>query len=483
MQRNEPLTTTIHQYEQHVTRRSSPTRRIFIASGLLLAVLFVALLPTEGCCATSPHATRVLLISIDGLSFPLFEDPTLEMPTLRKLAQRGIRGPLAPIFPTMTWPTHTTMITGNLPRRHGVTGNRHYDRKKRRVEPAWRVARSELIRTPTIFDQLKKAGIDSASIQWPGTQSDPSIRWNIPEVYGRKAYQNASTQSWLKELRKAGIPTEWLSHFSKREMFLQDASTCAIARYAVRQHRPRMLALHFLAADTLGHLYGPGSAPMRWALRLIDGYLAQVLAEYEQAGILDETEIVIVSDHGFIEVKTSFDLDKLLVELGLVENKRRPERGPVYSLSQGQVAFVHFLDAKKRDEQRRKLVAALRKRPEIERIVGPSGFAKLGLPSWGDTRIGELVVIGKPDVIFRAVKEKEKLTGRAGLRGMHGYPGSHETNKALLIAVGPSFRRSTLPTPVSQLDVAPLILKLFGLAFEKPIDGKPPTQLLATKKR
>ncbi|MCA9519790.1 MAG: hypothetical protein KC609_02405, partial [Myxococcales bacterium] len=110
--------------------------------------------------------------------------------------------------------------------------------------------------------------------------------------------------------------------------------------------------------------------------------------------------------------------------------------------------------------------------------VHPSQFERLGLPSVGSGRVGELVVIAKPDVIFRSVKEKEKLTGRSGLRGMHGYPGTHPTNSALFLAVGPSFAARRDPLRVAQIDVAPLILRLFGLRFEGAIDGKVPTELL-----
>jgi hypothetical protein len=71
----------------------------------------------------------VVLVSIDGFSAALAADASLRLPALRGLAARGLsaRG-LRPAVPSVTWPCHTTLVTGVRPARHGILGNGVIDR-------------------------------------------------------------------------------------------------------------------------------------------------------------------------------------------------------------------------------------------------------------------------------------------------------------------------------------------------------------------
>src|SRR5580658_9557605 len=71
----------------------------------------------------------VVMISVDGLAAFYLDDPKAEMPTLRKLAAEGARAMMMKAStPTVTWPNHTTLVTGDNPARHGVVGNNYFDR-------------------------------------------------------------------------------------------------------------------------------------------------------------------------------------------------------------------------------------------------------------------------------------------------------------------------------------------------------------------
>src|SRR6478672_2450212 len=73
----------------------------------------------------------VVLVSLDGLANFYFDDPKAEMPNLRALAQQGARAKsMMPVIPTVTWPNHTTLVTGVMPARHGVLANNYFDRDK-----------------------------------------------------------------------------------------------------------------------------------------------------------------------------------------------------------------------------------------------------------------------------------------------------------------------------------------------------------------
>src|ERR1700744_1888149 len=72
----------------------------------------------------------VVLISVDGLAHYYFDDPKAEMPTIRELAAEGARASdMKCSMPTVTWPNHTTLVTGVNPAKHGVIGNNYFDRQ------------------------------------------------------------------------------------------------------------------------------------------------------------------------------------------------------------------------------------------------------------------------------------------------------------------------------------------------------------------
>src|SRR6185503_3490579 len=86
--------------------------------------------------AISPKDRLVVLISVDGLPADAFKDPKISMPTMRRLAEEGATSEgMRCSFPTVTWPNHTTLVTGVHPARHGVLANSYFDREAQKVVP------------------------------------------------------------------------------------------------------------------------------------------------------------------------------------------------------------------------------------------------------------------------------------------------------------------------------------------------------------
>src|SRR5688572_33508114 len=72
---------------------------------------------------------HVILISIDGLAAFHLVNAALDLPNIRALAAAGVRATSETVFPSVTHPAHTTLITGTTPRHHGVINNRLVDRR------------------------------------------------------------------------------------------------------------------------------------------------------------------------------------------------------------------------------------------------------------------------------------------------------------------------------------------------------------------
>src|SRR5688500_9267326 len=161
----------------------------------------------------APRVDRcVLLVSIDGLAGLYVDDPRADMPTLRRLAREGARADgTVCSFPTVTWPNHTTLVTGVPPARHGVIGNDYLDRKsgeKIPFIPDPLFDKDEIVKVPTLYDVAHRAGLVTAGVIWPATRNARTLDFTVPDMAGDEAWPKYGTAAWLEELRAEGIPIE-----------------------------------------------------------------------------------------------------------------------------------------------------------------------------------------------------------------------------------------------------------------------------------
>src|SRR6059036_1475450 len=106
---------------------------------------------------------RVIVISIDGFAAFYWSDPQARVPTLRHLAERGaVASGVETVFPSTTWPTHVSLMTGVSPRAHGVVANHVLNRRTGAPEdltgdPVYDAP--DLLRVPTVYDRAHAAGL------------------------------------------------------------------------------------------------------------------------------------------------------------------------------------------------------------------------------------------------------------------------------------------------------------------------------------
>ncbi|MCA9519977.1 MAG: alkaline phosphatase family protein [Myxococcales bacterium] len=437
--------------------------------------LVLALRPGDARGQGAPKRPHVLLISIDGLGWSLFQRRDVRLPTLRRLASRGVVGPALSVFPANTWPAHATMISGCYPARHGVIGNRFRDPTTGRETLSFSVPRRRLLRVPTLFDVLHRAKISTAAVFWPGSQGDASVDWNVPYVYGQLAFEHGSSPGLLAELARSGFPSESLWKFmSLNDPYTADHAALEIARFLVARHKPRMMALHFDAVDLLAHQFGPTSATVRWGLEAVDRMIAATLASYRRAKILDQTVVIVVSDHGFVRATRAFDIQRLVTAAGASISTKKNGRPNVRVILDGMVAYLYLAPAAQRPRPLAKLVAALRRQPEIERILEPGDYRRYGLPLPRDNaRAPSLIAVARPGVIFGPVHDRRGLSAPVSRRGTHGYWPSDPRMRSVFLISGPGVRRAKLHAPFRMIDLAPTILRVFRRAFSGAIDGRP----------
>jgi predicted AlkP superfamily pyrophosphatase or phosphodiesterase len=266
-------------------------------------------------------AGSVLMISIDGLPPRYVTEASrfpLEIPNLRAFVDQGAyaSGVIA-VTPTVTYPNHTTLVTGVLPAQHGIVSNTTFDALNVNREGWYWYA--EDIRVPTLWSAARSAGLKTASVNWPVTVGEQNIDVLLPE------YWRTSTVDDQKLLRALVRPEGWLARYEKKLGLFVDGNTDTLesdrarSRFAVeilRQEKPRFMGVHLVALDGTQHREGPESAAAFQVLEQLDvlvGEMVTALRAIDPAGT-----VVIVSDHGFIATHTAVNLRAHFVAEGLI---------------------------------------------------------------------------------------------------------------------------------------------------------------------
>jgi predicted AlkP superfamily pyrophosphatase or phosphodiesterase len=423
----------------------------------------------------------VVLISIDGMANYYLSDPKVKMPVLREVIKSGAGAKaLVSIAPTATWAIHTSLITGTYPRKHGVLGNWVWDRSHKRVgehfgERMW--SKSESVLRPTLYDEAKSRGWTTASICWPRTREATTLDWNIPECYEQELFEQYSTPGLWQELKDAGLPIDCYGVWSKDHARgpMQDWLTTEIAKHLIRNHQPNLLMLHYLLPDSLQHDYGTCSNEVYWSLEYIDERIGEVIGAIKKAGLWDNTDLFIISDHGFVDTTKSLYPNVLFKQKGWF-TEENPSQSKVIAGSNGGMGYVYILEEGAGREQ---LIAEVRsllhQTTGIGVVFERNQFAEMGLPAEGELENHT------PDFIFESELDtfihfdpsgETILRQNSKFSGMHGYLPQHEKMKAIFAATGKSIQPGTKLEEVKMVDIAPTIMRLIGGKLPDA-DGQP----------
>src|SRR6266568_1370119 len=264
---------------------------------VLLALTFwvCSLFGTEA--STNHH---VVLITIDGLAAYYLSDPQAPMPALRKLAAEGaVAEELRVSNPTITWPNHTTLVTGVHPEKHSVLFNGVLIRPGpgEAVKIEGDRDQSDLIAVPTLYDVLHRASYRTADINWPCTRGAKTLDDSFPDVPDQIRHMTPRLRAQLIGL---GILDDAeTASFRAKSAAARDQIWTKAAVHVIQTRRPNFMLFHLLITDTIQHLHGPQSPAAYAAVALADAQVADVLRAVETAGIREGTTIIITSDHGF----------------------------------------------------------------------------------------------------------------------------------------------------------------------------------------
>jgi len=447
--------------------------RVILPSWHWLSVL-VLVLAGLPCFAQDQPASLLVIISVDGMRpdyVTAADSHGGKVPNLRNFMKEGAYAEgVTGVVPTVTYPSHTTLVTGVWPAKHGIWANTTFDPLQKNYQGWYWYA--EDIRVPTLWDAAAKAGRTTASVQWPVTVG-ANITWDIPEVWragtpeDAKLVRAVSTKGLLEEAAaeigayRGGIDTSPEG----------DEVRGKYAVWILEKKHPGLLTLHLTALDHMEHETGVFSPESIATMERLDAVIGKVREAAERVAP-GRAVVAVVSDHGFANYDQQLNLLFAFREANLftVNEKGNITDWKAMPWETGGSAAIVLKDLQDSAvlEQVRELLKKLAADPAngIDRVLdaeqlhkrggypGASFFVSLK-PGWrtGASLTGPVVAKVKPG-------------------GTHGELPDVPELGASFFVVGPGVPAGKDLGGIDMRDIAPTLAKKAGLALPGA-DGKP----------
>ncbi len=383
---------------------------------LLLSIVLVR----PGYANNKPY---VILISFDGFRWDYLHRGLT--PNLERMQRNGVTAlSLQPVFPTKTFPNHLAIVTGMYPENHGIIFNRFRDPFSGKT---YSLGDASAVRDPrwylgeAFWETAERQGIVCASYFWPGSEMRPDYR--------HPTYFEEYEHNRPYEIRVDGV-LKWLQ--------------LPVAE------RPHFITLYFDAVDSKAHRYGTRAAETDSAIARVDRMLGLLIAGLEKLGMLNQVNLIAVSDHGMMDTSPQrvIYLDRILGDTPC----EFQQRGPVMMV-QPKPGY--------RDEALRKLRAAEKHFRAFTREEVPAYWHFSNHPF-----ISEIVVVAEPGWLLQL--SGEKVRGRA----THGWDNHTIDMHGIFVAMGPNFKTGYRTGTLRNIDIYPLLCKIMGIKPRQNIDGK-----------
>ena len=369
----------------------------------------------------------VILISIDGLK-PDYLD-RFDLPNLRRVITRGARArAMIPVFPSLTFPNHYSLVTGLRPARHGIVANSFYDpqrKQKYSLNDENTVADGSWYGGEPIWVTAETQGMVAACFFWPG--SEAAIRGVHPSLFKKYVHTTPNGE-------RVGAVLGWLRLAAER--------------------RPHLITLYFSAIDSASH-QGPLAAPaVAKAAQELDIVIGQLLNGLEALPFRENINLLITSDHGMVDTTPArvIAMESLIDMSGVIESYGGP------------VASLHLRDPARAIQTRDQINARLTHGRAYLRHEIPERFYYRDNPRAGDV----VVIMDESWILERAPKR-----ARAESWGQHGWDNMLPSMRATFVAMGPGIRPGVTVDEIENIDVYPLMTELLGLRPGAGIDGRP----------
>ena len=347
-----------------------------MAAGLAGLVALI-LPPSSSRAAPERH---VLVISVDGLGASLYDRlaTKLHISNLPKLRTEGIYAEgVVGVYPTLTYPSHTTMITGRMPAVHGIYSNLSSREPGKNLEAWFWFANA--IKVPTLWDEARANHMTTGAVFWPVAAGAP-IDWDVPEIWDPEKPPTVDP-IYVARYATPGLLFEALLEVSPPQPGQElDVTRTHLATFILRKHKPNLLLVHLVDLDEEEHRFGPDSPQVAATLEKIDGHIGELLAADRAAGLADFTDVFIVSDHGFLPVQTGIKPNVLFVKAGLLtaDAKGNVTGGRIATVANDGSFFIYWPESEDLRSEVNEALKPLRDQGLLWAVLDRAALKELG---------------------------------------------------------------------------------------------------------
>ena len=390
---------------------------------------------------------KMVLVSLDAMYKADMLKLKKCMPEEEWLTGSAVSLEVKTVFPALTYPAHTTLVTGCEPARHGIGQNQPFQPEKQPEMRAWYWEERQ-VKRETLFQAVKREGGRCASILWPVTGKSRAIRWNFPEVLALPG------ENQVLKMLAYGTPG-WILHMelkhgrerkSIHEPYLSDYAV-TLAEDVIRAHQPELTALHLVDVDEMRHRHGVNSTEAWEGIKRNVKRVSTLWQVMQSTPGMEDALLVVVSDHGQADVNRPVNLCELMEKAGL----------RVQVQSNGMSAYIFMEDA----------VRVKAWLGEHMKDAGASHvYDRAELDALGCIPGPSLAVEADKGVVFAdglPQAKREKAT--------HGFGPGREEENCLLLVKGRHISGKGMPQTMPMRDVAPTLAGLMGITL-RDAEGK-----------
>lgn len=401
-------------------------------------------------------------------------------PCIRELINKGsFIESLKTVYPSITYCCHASMLTGAYPNKTGVYNNELDEVNN----TAWTWDRKH-IKVKTLVDAFKEKGKTVANVFWPVLANDPNIDYNIPEYWSQN-----ENDPLVDALSRMGTSKEVIEDIVKPNLYYieghqrkhpyADEFVFSCARDIIKKYNPDLLVVHPAGIDGLRHSKGIFNDYVTEQLDYTYYWIEKIVRAVKENGEFENTDIILTSDHGQMDIKRWAHPNVLLREMGLLEvgeDGKSIVDAKAYAKSVGGSVQIFVTDENDTETKRRiydtfseyaktmmygfERIYTKEEANNEERLAGGFEFV---LESDGYTAFGGKAI----GSYYTSYDLSDYRTGR----GSHGYL-PDKGPQPCMIMYGPDFKRGVKVKRRPTVDMVATLAKIFDLDMPD-VDGTP----------